>query len=162
MADEAIAQAFSQIPLRLAVEDFLPNMLRRDLPKNVMVFSRQPEDVRFPFVLVTGVGSYDYSPMRDGMDVLACEVHVFTEGVDAEVDGVRLAWLVWHLLDRYAKDNAPTSDERRSFVRLAKLLDKPRRRPDWAEAVGPVQYQDLPQGVERHKFHARLVVHHMW
>lgn len=162
-AHEQIAQAFDQIPLRLMPEDFLPGMLRRDLPASVAVGSRKPEQMAYPFVLVQGVSNgYGYSPVRDGLDVVGVNFSVYTDGVDAEVDGMRLAWLVWRLLSKYAQNNEPTGEDGRSFIRVARLLERPVRRPDWADAVGPVQYQDLPTGTERHRLIASLSIHHMW
>ena len=45
-----------------------------------------------------------------------------------------------------------------SIVATASLLMPPLRRSDWADASGPVQYQDLPQLVERFEATMKVVL----
>ena len=95
----------------------------------------------------------------DRVDVLEFEVHTFTAGLDAEEVAWRLSWSIIELLRGYAARGKRVPG-RESFVKAFELMERPRRREDWADSTGPVQYQDLPVGMERFVFQARLVVLH--
>lgn len=144
------------------VEEWLPAWLEADLPEGVTVRSRIEEGDALPYVLVqevqpTTAGQFIRS---DGaVDVLEFDVHMFAGGLDAEDVAWRLGWAVIELCRGYA-DRGKQVPGMTSFVVGFELMERPRRRADWADATGPVQYQDLPARVERFVLQARLVVLH--
>ena len=146
----------------VTVEAFLPGWLEADLPEGVTCRSRVEEGNAVPYVMVVEVqpttgGQFIRSD--DRVDVLEFEVHTFTGGLDAEDVAWRLSWSIIELLRKYA-DVGRRVPGRESFVKAFELMERPRRREDWADSTGPVQYQDLPVGMERFVFQARLVVLH--
>lgn len=146
----------------VAVETFLPEWLEADLPDGVTCRSRIEEGNAVPYVMIVEVqpttgGQFIRSD--DAVDVLEFEVHTFTSGLDAEDVAWRISWSIIKLLRDYAARGRRVPG-RESFVKAFELMERPRRREDWADSTGPVQYQDLPVGVERFVFQARLVVLH--
>ena len=146
----------------VSAEDFLPPMVREALPDDVHVVTRiangLPEGG--PTVLLSEkLWSYPYQRAMAEMDPIDLEAHVFTSGVDAEADGFNLAWGVWHTVEALARESRVFNGGR-SSIAYARLWERPRIRPDWADTNGPVQYQDLPQGVVRHVVPMRIIVHH--
>ncbi|WP_165218180.1 hypothetical protein [Schaalia sp. ZJ1691] len=144
----------------VSVEEFLPGWLEADLPVDVAVRSRVEEDLFVPFVLIREAPvSASWDGQDDRVESIDFEVHTFTDGIDAESDGFALQEAIWRLVKRYADSGRRVGDSG-STVAYAKRWDRPRRRADWAEATGPVQYQDLPAGVERFLCSMRIVIHH--
>nr|DAO00114.1 MAG TPA: tail completion protein [Caudoviricetes sp.] len=146
----------------VTVEAFLPEWLEADLPDGVTCRSRIEEGDAVPYVMVVEVqpttgGQFIRSD--DAVDVLEFEVHTFTSGLDAEDTAWRISWSIIKLLRDYATRGRRVPG-RESFVKAFELMERPRRREDWADSTGPVQYQDLPVGMERFVFQARLVVLH--
>ena len=146
----------------VTVETFLPGWLEADLPDGVTCRSRVEEGDSVPYVMVVEVqpttgGQFIRSD--DALNVLEFEVHTFTAGLDAEDVAWRLSWSIIKLLREYAARGRRVPGGE-SFVKAFELMERPRRREDWADSTGPVQYQDLPVGMERFVFQARLVVLH--
>jgi hypothetical protein len=141
-------------------EDWLPEMFRADLPSGLHVGTRLKDGQELPFALVAeSVANIPWASNEDHMSVVGVDVNTFTDGVDAEVDGFRFHRVLWRLLRSYSYERR-VFDSGRSSVAYARVLDQPHRRPDWADATGPVQYQDLPAGVERFISSYLVVVHH--
>lgn len=146
----------------VTVETFLPAWLEADLPDGVTCRSRIEEGDSVPYVMVVEVQPTTGGQFirADGaLDVLEFEVHTFTSGLDAEDVAWRISWSIIKLLREYATRGRRVPGGE-SFVKAFELMERPRRREDWADSTGPVQYQDLPVGMERFVFQARLVVLH--
>lgn len=156
MTDDAIAAL--DIGGHVSAEDFLPVWLREALPEHVTVVTRLEDGMSLPAVLVKEtMGSNGYVRARPETDVIELELHTFTDGIDAEVDGWRLQWAMWSLIDGWAS-RGRRIDSRGSVLKFATQRERPRRRADWADATGPVQYQDLPLRIERFVQPIRLLV----
>ena len=145
----------------VAVEDFLPGWLSRALPDGVTVRTRIEEGDAMPYLLVMEVDPEGVSAAArrggDDVDVVEVELHAFCEGLDAERACWKLLWASFKLVEEWARKGRRIGSAA-SFLVGARLLERPRRRPDWADATGPVQYQDLPVGIERFVARARLTI----
>lgn len=135
---------------RPQAEDFVPGILRKVLPERVRVTSRIEEGATFPFVEVSSSRVSEGSFHTDRrLQTVGVMIQAFTKGVDAEEDASNLCWAcVQAVLDAAKRgDRLPDG----SVVASARVVMPPLRRSDWADASGPVQYQDLPQLVERYE-----------
>jgi len=137
------------------VEDLLLALLRSKIPASTPVQSRIQQEQTFPFVLVRSVGawgSWDGDPRF--LDSSVIEIHTFAEGINAEEDANLLAEAVRVSL----RDSVNIPVPNRGHIVKVEMLDRPRRTPDWATSMGPVQYADLPGGVERWETSYRVVI----
>lgn len=103
----------------------------------------------------SGTTSMAYSPDPRFLGEALIEVQVLA----SDPDGERKAALVSEAC-RVALRNAwhpyPTEYPGLGSVTRIDMLGNPTRRPDWATAVGPVQYADLPAGAWRFETRYRL------
>lgn len=144
---------------RLLAEDVIPDILRKALPAYVEVRSRVEENPQFPFVLVTSARvSEGQSPVSDQVDILSFNIHTFCRGIDAEIDAANLAWACVNAIKQAALRGDSVGDGQ--VIVWSKLVMEPLRRSDWQDASGPVQYQDLPQLVERYEAWMRVRIIH--
>lgn len=140
-------------------EDIIPGILRKVLPGYVRVLSRVEENPHFPFVLVSSVRvSEGQSPTSDQSDILSFNIHSFCRGVDADIDAANLCWAAVNAVKDAALRGDSVGDGQ--VIVASKLVMEPLRRSDWQDASGPVQYQDLPQFVERYEAWMRVRVIH--
>lgn len=140
---------------RPQAEDFIPGILRAYLPSYVRVTSRIEEGADFPFVEVSSCrGDDGRVRSRRSLQVVNFTIQAFTQGVDAEEDASNLCWACVDAVLDAGRRGDRLSDG--SILTEAEAVMRPLRRSDWADASGPVQYQDLPQLVER--FEAKMKV----
>lgn len=140
-------------------EDIIPGILRKVLPGYVRVLSRVEENPQFPFILVSSTRvSEGQSPTSDQSDILSFNIHSFCRGVDADIDAANLCWAAVNAVKDAALRGDSVGDGQ--VIVASKLVMEPLRRSDWQDASGPVQYQDLPQFVERYEAWMRVRVIH--
>ena len=140
-------------------EDIIPGILRKVLPGYVRVLSRVEENPSFPFVLVSSARvSEGQSPTSDQSDILSFNIHSFCQGIDADIDAANLCWAAVNAVKDAALRGDSVGDGQ--VIVASKLVMEPLRRSDWQDASGPVQYQDLPQFVERYEAWMRVRVIH--
>lgn len=140
-------------------EDIIPGILRKVLPGYVRVLSRVEENPQFPFVLVSSVRvSEGQTPTSDQSDILSFNIHSFCRGIDADIDAANLCWAAVNAVKDAALRGDSVGDGQ--VIVASKLVMEPLRRSDWQDASGPVQYQDLPQFVERYEAWMRVRVIH--
>lgn len=127
------------------VEDLLLDLLREALP-DVRVQSLVEVKQKFPFILVRSAGSWGaWTGDERFIDASTVEIHVLCKGVNADKDASLLSEAVRVAL----RDSKNKVIPDKGYVIAVEMLDRPKRSPDWANSVGPVQYADLPTGVER-------------
>ena len=142
---------------RPQAEGFVPGILRAYLPSYVRVTSRIEEGAEFPFVEVSSSRVSEGSVRDDRhLQVVNFTIHSFCQGVDAEEDAANLCWSCVNAVLEAGKRGDKLPDG--SIVATADLFMPPLRRSDWADASGPVQYQDLPQLVERFEATMKVVL----
>lgn len=140
-------------------EDIIPGILRKVLPGYVRVLSRVEENPQFPFILVSSTRvSEGQSPTSDQSDILSFNIHSFCRGIDADIDAANLCWAAVNAVKDAALRGDSVGDGQ--VIVASKLVMEPLRRSDWQDASGPVQYQDLPQFVERYEAWMRVRVIH--
>jgi hypothetical protein len=127
------------------VEDLLLAILRERLPDistQTLIKTKQT----FPFILIRSTGSWG-SWLGDPrfLDSSTIEVHVFCEGINADIDANLLSEAVRVVL----RDSLNVVIPDKGYLISVEMQDRPKRSPDWQASVGPVQYADLPTGVER-------------
>ncbi|MEU6056983.1 hypothetical protein [Streptomyces sp. NPDC047097] len=131
------------------VEDLLLAVLRDGLP-GMRVQSLIARSQAFPFVFVRrdptfGAWSGD-TRFTDSARVL---VQTFCEDPDGDADAAILAEAVRVVLrDAWLGQRVYAG---RGHITRVDMVSAPRRATDWATAVGPVQYADLPTGVWRYE-----------
>lgn len=138
------------------VEDLLLALLRSRLPSvdvNTRVKTNQTQSL--PFVLVRSTGSWgDWGGDPRFLDASSVEIHAFCEGINADEDANLLSEAVRVIL----RDSLNVVVPGRGHLIHVEMLDRPRRTPDWATSTGPVQYADLPTGVERWEATYRVAI----
>lgn len=158
--DRCLDETFKHLAgRRLLAEDVIPDILRKALPSYVRVLSRVEENPQFPFVLVASTRvSEGQSPVSDQSDMLSFNIHAFCRGIDAEIDAANLTWACVNAIKDAASRGDSVGDGQ--VIVWSKVVMEPLRRSDWQDASGPVQYQDLPQFVERFEAWMRVRVIH--
>lgn len=127
------------------IEDLMLSLLRAKLP-DVSVQTLVRADQNFPFVLIRSGGSWGAWTGDDRfIDASTFDVHVFCLGVNADQDAALLSEAVRVAI----RDSRNIVVPGLGYLMEYEMLDRPSRSPDWATSVGPVQYADLPTGVER-------------
>lgn len=133
------------------LEDLVLALLREkfqvgDEPIPVQTLIRP--DQTFPLVLIRkgddwGRPETDQRFLASGTLV----VHTFAEGLDADEDAALLGEAVREVLTTSINKVKPGL----GHLTMVDPISLPSRSPDWATATGPVQYADLPDGVERYE-----------
>lgn len=127
------------------VEDLLLALLRAALPDLSIQTLIEPKQT-FPFVLIRSDGSWgQWEGDERFIDSSTIEVHAFCHGINADSD----ANLLSEALRVILRDSKNKVVPGKGYLISVEMLDRPSRSPDWATSVGPVQYADLPTGVER-------------
>ena len=127
------------------VEDLLLAILRDGFP-DVSVQTLIKSAQTFPFVLIRSTGSWGtWQGDERFIDSSTIEVQCFASGINADADANLLSEAVRVVL----RDSKNKVVPGKGHIIGVEMLDRPKRSPDWATSVGPVQYADLPTGVER-------------
>lgn len=146
----------------LSALDFLPGLLRAELHDAVDVRTRIQEeklkDTQPTVLLVERTPGGGWSPDGGAVDVIDLEFHCFASGLDASSVAFYLGMSVNRAMHRIARRKTIIEDG--INITGFRTWERPRRKTDWADAVGPVQYQDLPQGTERFLLTGRIGVHY--
>ena len=130
------------------VEDILLANLRPLFQPHIPVKTRVAKDQDFPLILVRRGDSFgDWRGESRFLDQALVVVHTFASGPDADEDAALLAEAVRVGMYQSVNNVIPGM----GHITKVKMLASPRRAPDWVTATGPVQYADLPTGVERYE-----------
>lgn len=76
-----------------------------------------------------------------------CAIHTFTSGINADIDNSRLQEALKLVLLQAGFDQPEVRDW--GFVSSTRLVEPYRKRSDWQDSEGPVQYADLPNDYAR-------------
>jgi hypothetical protein len=127
------------------VEDLLLHLFREALP-DIKVQTLVEDKQKFPFILLRSSGSWgSWEGDERFIDSSTIEIHAFCEGINADVDANLLSEAARVIL----RDSKNKVVPGKGYLISVEMLDRPKRSPDWQASVGPVQYADLPTGVER-------------
>lgn len=130
------------------VEDILLSLLRPVFQPHLPVQTRVEMDQDFPLVVVRRADTLgDWRGDPRFLDNAVLVVHTFAEGPDADEDAALLAEAVRVVLNQCVNVVVPG----KGHITKVEMRGAPRRSPDWVTATGPVQYADLPTGVERYE-----------
>lgn len=131
------------------VEDFMLDLLRQELPE-IAVQARIEHNQTFPFILVRKVPGFN-GGAGDPRFLLsaAVAVHVLCDGLNADEDAAILSEAVRVTLFNAWRNNTVVPG--RGHLTEFYVNTAARRVTDWSTSVGPVQYADLPSGVERYE-----------
>lgn len=146
---ESILNAVEMAP----VEDLILAVLRPRLAP-VEVQSAFESTQTFPVVVIRSAGSYgtwDGDPRF--IDTATLNVDCLVSGLNSDEDAALLSEAV-----RVALRDSVNTVTPYGYLTKVRMNDRPKRAPDWANSVGPVQYADLPEGVERWTTSYRLAI----
>lgn len=146
---ESILNAVEMAP----VEDLILALLRPALAP-VSVQSAFHADQGFPAVVIRSAGSYGtWNGHPRFIDAATLNVDCLALGLNSDEDANLLAEAV-----RVTLRDAVNVVTPYGYLIKVSMNDRPKRAPDWANSVGPVQYADLPEGVERWTTSYRLTI----
>lgn len=147
-----------QLVERAPLEDVLLPLVRARLRKGVSVQSLYEMNPTLPLVIIrrhTGLNSGGWADPRFLSGGLV-QVNCLTEGLDADEDAARLSESVRVILrDAHLNQTVVPGV---GHLAVCEERQAPRRSADFATAVGPVQYADLPTGVVRYESTYYVVV----
>jgi hypothetical protein len=150
---ESLPESVLSLVEMSAVEDLVQTLLT-PLLAPVRVQTAFEADQDFPCVVIRSAGSYG---AWDGdtrfLDSATLNVDCLCHGLDADTDANLLAEAV-----RVGLRNSLNVVTPYGYLTGVRMNDRPKRAPDWANSVGPVQYADLPEGVERWTTSYRLKI----
>lgn len=130
------------------VEDLLLALLNDGRLPGVRVQTLIEDEQQFPAILIRRYGDWGgWGGDHRFLDAAQITVETFTSGTDADQDGALLQEAIRVLLYNARNEVVP----RRGYLTKVELVASPTRHPDWATASGPVQFADLPRGVERYQ-----------
>ncbi|WJN62557.1 tail terminator [Streptomyces phage phiScoe1] len=131
------------------VEDLMLAILRDGLP-GIQVKSLIAKAQTFPLVLVRRDPSFgNWGGDTRFLDAARVAVHVFCQDPDGDEDAAILSEAVRVVIrDAWLSQKVVPG---RGHITRVDLASAPRRVTDWATATGPVQYADLPTGVNRYE-----------
>jgi hypothetical protein len=136
------------------VEDLMLALFREALP-DVKVQTLIEGKQVFPFILIRSSGSWgSWEGDPRFIDSSTVEIHAFCEGVNADEDANLLSEAARVIL----RDSKNKVVPGKGYLISVEMLDRPKRSPDWQASVGPVQYADLPTGVERWEATYRVTI----
>ena len=129
------------------LEDIVLELLRARFPSTIPVQSLIADRQMFPFILVRRADDWGRWDGDSFVSSGTLAVHTFCEGLDADQDAALLGEAVRVALFDSINDVVPG----KGHLTRIEPITFPRRMPDFATAVGPVQYADLPTGVVRYE-----------
>ena len=129
------------------VEDVVLDILRDAIPE-ILWADETEQSSPPPFGIVrrdsyVGVGDTDHR----FISAAYCAIHTFTDGISADIDNSRLQEAVKLTLLRAGFAQPPARDW--GYVSSVRLIEPYRKRSDWQNSEGPVQYADLPNDYTR-------------
>lgn len=150
---ESLPESVLNLVEMTAVEDLVQALLAPRLaPVRVQTAFEAGQD--FPVVVIRSAGSYGAWDGDDRfLDSATLNVDCLTHGLDSDTDSNLLSEAVRVVLRDSINVVTPYG-----YLTKVKMNDRPKRAPDWANSVGPVQYADLPEGVERWTTSYRLKI----
>lgn len=141
----------------LIAEDVILELLRRRLP-DMRFTSLIEQDRKPPFVLVRKAlfGNQHRGDERF-IDSFYFTAHVFAEGLDADAEAPVVLAAIGNELKKAALMHDEVLDGL-GWVSSTRVVEQARRRSDYADSEGPVQFADLPQGWVRYTaiFHLQI------
>lgn len=127
-------------------EDLFLYLLRDALP-DIDVRTLYGDDQTFPVVLARSEGSFgNWRGDARFIDTVQLGIDVLCDGIDSDQE---CAWLSEAV--RVALRDSVNKVTPYGWLTHIDMTARPRRTPDWATSVGPVQYADLPTGVTRYE-----------
>lgn len=131
------------------VEDVVLDILRDQVP-DILWADETEQSSPPPFGIVrrdsfVGVGDGDHRFIARAY----CAIHTFTEGPDADIDNSRLQEAVKLTLLNAGYRQPKIRDW--GYVASVRLVEPYRKRSDWQNSEGPVQYADLPNDYTRYE-----------
>lgn len=143
-------------------EDFVLALFRErfeelDLSTPVHLVTQISRDQPRPAVLIRKLPTFwEFRSDERFLNSMDLTIHCFADDPDGDKDASRLSEACRVIL-RDAWLNNYSNPEHGSITYF-EVLSPPRRTPDWATSVGPVQYADLPSNVHRYEGRYRIVV----
>lgn len=129
------------------IEDLLLTVLRPALA-GIRVQSLIEDDQQFPAVIVRTNGDWGrWGGDPRLIDTGQVNIQAFCSGIDSDQDCALLSEAVRVVL----RDSINVVVPNIGHLTRVEMVARPRRAPDWATATGPVQYADLPTGVQRYE-----------
>lgn len=133
----------------MIAEDVALELFRRRLP-GVRFTSLIEQDRPAPYVLIRRANfGNEWRADERFLESFYFSVETFTSGLEADVEGPRIIAAMKNELTRAALSHDPVLDGL-GWVQEGRLVQPPRRRADYANSEGPVQYADLPQDYARY------------
>lgn len=142
-------------------EDLVAKAIRGCVPEWVAVSCELSEVTPVPCVLVhTAAGAPDFEGQEQWhVQVVDCDIWVFVEGTNSKLEGNYIIETIRVGLVQAAKRGALVAPG--VALTSVSVLQAGHRETDWAPAVGPVQYADLPQGMDRFATAYRFAFHYL-
>ena len=136
------------------IEDLVLTLVRDALPSvNVQTLVETGQE--FPLIVIRSSGSWgSWEGDERFIDSGTIDIHAFAAGINADSDANLLSEAVRVIL----RDSKNKVVPGKGYLISTEMLDRPKRSPDWATSVGPVQYADLPTGVERWETNFRVTI----
>ena len=129
------------------IEDLLLALLSEPLV-GVNVQSLIEDDQTFPLLIVRRSGDWgDWAGDARMLDAGQISTHAYCAGINSDADAALLSEAVRVVI----RDSVNKVVPGKGHVTMQKMTQAPRRVADWASATGPVQYADLPAGVQRYE-----------
>lgn len=141
----------------LIAEDVVLDLFRRRLP-GLKFTSLLEQDTSPPYVLLRkAVFGNPSEPDTRFLDSFYFSAEAFTAGPEADIEGPKILAAMRIELLRAAinHDQVPGG---LGWIQAARVVDPPRRRADFANSEGPVQYADLPDGYARYTATFRIEI----
>lgn len=132
----------------MLAEDVVLDILAHYLP-DLHATTLIEQDVPPPYALVrrsTFLSTWDSDERF--MDRFYFSVDLLAGGIDADTDAPLILSAIATVLRRAAYAKYRVGDY--GWVQEARVVEPPRRRADWANSEGPVQYADLPHRYVRY------------
>lgn len=131
------------------VEDLILAILRQAFIKTP-VRAGISDHQTFPVITVRradSFGEWDGDPRF--LDSASILISTFAQGLQADEDAALLGEAVRVVLYKAQREQLVIPGK--GHLTKVDMTHSPRNVPDWATATGPVQYADLPTGVERYE-----------
>lgn len=147
MTNELPASVLDLVADEPLIEDVVLDILRAEIPD--ILWADETEQASPPPFGIVVRDSYLGTDRSDTRFIYSgyCAVHTFTEGFDATIDNSRLQEAVKLTMLRAGTQQPHIRDW--GYVHSTRLVEPYRKRSDWQNSEGPVQYADLPNDYTR-------------